>query len=202
MNLSRLMVLGDLARHGPRHGHQIRRDAEMTNVNRWGGVSVGALYRELRQLEEDQLVEAVRTEKVGRRPARTIYRITEEGRRELGILRRKAILELQSGPDALGVALIFGDVGEEDELAALLRGRRQALTNVLDGITTKRTYLESKGYLSSSDAAVFRRAELHLQAELQWHDEFDSVLVEAAKQAPRAEPKKTSRKRRQKDAHD
>src|SRR5215467_11133426 len=163
MNLSRLMVLGDLARHGPRHGHQIRRDAEMTNVNRWGGVSVGALYRELRQLEEDQLVEAVRTEKVGRRPARTIYRITEEGRRELGILRRKAILELHSAPDALGVALIFGGVGEEGELAALLRSRRQALANVLDGITTKRTYLESKGYLSSSGAAVFRRAELHLQ---------------------------------------
>jgi DNA-binding PadR family transcriptional regulator len=202
MNLSRLMVLGDLARHGPRHGHQIRRDAEMTNVSRWGGVSVGALYRELRQLEEDQLVEAVRTEQVGRRPARTIYRITEEGRRELSILRRKAILEMHSGPDALGVALMFGGVGEEGELAALLKSRRQALANVLDGITTKRTYLESKGYLSPSDAAVFRRAELHLQAELQWHDEFDPVLTEAAKQAPRTEPRKSTRRKRGKDAHD
>jgi hypothetical protein len=40
---------------------------------------VGALYRELRQMEGEGLVDAVRTEQVGRRPARTIYAITQEG---------------------------------------------------------------------------------------------------------------------------
>ena len=202
MNLSRLMVLGDLARHGPRHGHQIRRDAEMTNVSSWGGVSVGALYRELRQLEEERLVEAVRTEQVGRRPARTIYRITEEGCRELGILRRKAILELHSSPDALGVALIFGGVGERDEVASLLRSRRQAIANIMDGLIAKRTHLESKGWLSPADAAVFHRADLHMKAELQWHDQFDKVLVEAAEHPKHTGPRKSSPRRKAKDEHD
>src|SRR5690242_8430954 len=202
MNLTRLMVLGELAHHGPRHGHQIRRDAEMTNVGSWGGVSVGALYRELRCLEEERLVEPIRTEQVGRRPARTIYRITEEGRRELSILRRQAILDLHPGPDALGVALMFGGVGERDELAMLLRARRQAVANLFEGLTAKRTYLASKGQLSPADEAVFRRAELHLEAGLRWHDEFAPLLIKAAGRTQDAAPKKSSRRRREKDAHD
>ena len=60
------MVLGILATQGPRHGHQIRRAAEITNVGEWGGVSVGALYRELRTMDAEGLVTAVRTEQVGR----------------------------------------------------------------------------------------------------------------------------------------
>src|SRR3954468_11188902 len=98
MNLSKLMVLGLLASQGPRHGHQIRRDAERTNVGNWGGVSVGALYREIRQMEREGLVEAVRTEQVGRRPARTVYRITDEGGRRLHDLRGEAIRGLSFGP--------------------------------------------------------------------------------------------------------
>ena len=80
MNLSRLLVLADLSGHGARHGHAIRRDAEQTDVSAWGGVSMGAIYRELRELEEEGLIEALRTETEGRRPARTIYQITDMAR--------------------------------------------------------------------------------------------------------------------------
>ena len=91
MNLTRLMALGILARSGPSHGHQIRRVADLTDVAEWGGVSVGALYRELRAMERDGLVEATRTEKVGNRPERTVYAITDEGQLELAALREQAI---------------------------------------------------------------------------------------------------------------
>src|SRR5262250_994935 len=105
MNLTRLMALGTLARYGPQHGHQIRRLAEVTNVGEWGGVSVGALYRELRAMEREGLVERVRTEQVGRRPARTVYAVTGEGLLELGMLREQAIRSIHWWPDPLGVAL-------------------------------------------------------------------------------------------------
>lgn len=149
----------------------------MTDVGRWGGVSVGALYRELRHMEEEGLVEPVRTEQVGRRPARTIYRIADEGRRELRILREKAFIELRHGPDALGVALLFGGTGEPDELATLLRLRRQAIAIEMENIAAERTRLEAKGYLSPGDVAAFRRGEILRAAELAWHDEFDKVLA-------------------------
>src|SRR5579859_7782720 len=122
------MVLGVLARSGPSHGHHIRRLADVTNVGEWGGVSVGALYRELRTMEREGLVAATRTEKVGNRPERTVYAITPEGQLELTTLREQAIRPLTSGPDPLGVALLFAADGlDRDELRRILRTRRDML---------------------------------------------------------------------------
>ncbi len=132
------MVLGTLARHGPKHGHEIRRIAEVTNVGEWGGVSVGALYRELRTMEGEALVDAVRTEQVGRRPERTVYAITSEGRLELDMLRERAIRAVQFGPDPLAVAITFAAPGEDlEELASWLRTRRDLLAITAEQIGTE-----------------------------------------------------------------
>src|SRR5258708_2795982 len=111
MNLTRLMALGILARSGPSHGHHIRRVAELTDVSEWGGVSVGALYRELRAMEREGLVEATRTERVGNRPERTVYAITDEGQLELTTLREQAIKPLFSSHDRAGRAARRGPGG-------------------------------------------------------------------------------------------
>src|SRR5215468_6380174 len=150
------MVLGMLAQHGPQHGHEIRRLAELTDVGEWGGVSVGALYRELRAMETEGLVETVRTERVGRRPARTVYAITDEGRLELAVLRERAVRNTHWGPDPLGVALTFA--GSQ--------------------IEAERHRLVSKGYLGPVEAAVMYRGQLHAEAEVRWHDEFAKLLAE------------------------
>ncbi len=173
MNLTRLMVLGVLADQGPMHGHQIRRTAEVTNVEKWGGVSVGALYRELHHMEEEGLVEPVRSEQVGRRPARTVYSITAEGRLELHVLGERAVEEAPHGPDALAVALLFGGLASDpDYLSELLASRRQRIQTALVALVKERERGVAKGYLTDIAVAVFRRGEVHLAAELTWHDEF------------------------------
>jgi len=177
MNLSRLLVLALLERHGPRHGHRMRRDAEQANVAAWGGVSVGALYRELRELEGEGLIAAVRTETEGRRPARTVYEITDEGRRELAILRERALTELRQGPDAVAVALLFGGVGEGGVALGLLRVRRDALQRERDGIAAERTRLVATGQIGPLDGTVFRRGELLRAAEIAWIDETLQLLT-------------------------
>src|SRR5215469_8372442 len=122
------MALGTLARSGPLHGHQIRRVAEVTNVGEWGGVSVGALYRELRVMERDGLIERVRTEQVGRRPERTVYQITADGHMELAMLREQAIRPLWHAADPLGVALSSRSMpSAANELRDTLRARRNML---------------------------------------------------------------------------
>jgi len=183
MNLSRLLILGSLDRHGPRHGHRIRRDAEQANVATWGGVSVGALYRELREMDGEGLIEAVRTETEGNRPARTVYDISAEGRRELAILREQALTELRQGPDAVSVALLFGGVGEKGVAVGLLRARRDSLQRELDGIAAERVRLVAEGRLGAVDAAVFRRGEHQRAAEIAWIDETLPALESEARRA-------------------
>jgi len=173
------MVLGTLARHGPRHGHEIRRLAELTDVGEWGGVSVGALYRELRAMETEGLVETVRTERVGRRPARTVYAITDEGRLELAVLRERAVRNTHGGPDPLGVALTFASAGvDREELISWMRGRRELFAIAGSQIEAERRRLVSKGYLGPVEAAVMYRGQLHAETEVRWHDEFAKLLAE------------------------
>ena len=179
MNLTRLMALGTLARYGPQHGHQIRRLADLTNVGEWGGVSVGALYRELRAMEREGLVELVRTEQVGRRPARTVYEITADGRLELVTLRERAIRAAETGPDPLGVVLSFAvDDMDREELREALRNRRSRLAIAAAELAAERERLLAKGYIGPLSAAIMRRGVLHIETEVRWHDELDAQLSE------------------------
>ena len=173
------MVLATLARHGPRHGHEIRRLAEVTNVGEWGGVSVGALYRELRVMEGEGLVDAVRTEQVGRRPARTVYEITGEGWLEFAMLRERAIRTIRWGPDELGVALTFAGAGpDKAELTRWLSSRRDAMAAVVRDLEDERLRLVAKGYLDPYAATVMYRSQLHAETEVRWHDEFAKLLAD------------------------
>ena len=147
MNLTRLLILGLLAERGPGHGHQLRRDAELAEVDRWAGVGVGSLHRELRGLEAEGLIEAVRTERVGRRPERTVYCLTDEGRRELSVLRQQAASQLDPAPDPLSVLLVFAGTDDPAELAALLARRKQALHAKAGELALARAKGEEKGYL-------------------------------------------------------
>ena len=178
MNLTRLMALGTLARYGPQHGHQIRRLAEVTNVGEWGGVSVGALYRELRAMEREGLVEQIRTEQVGRRPARTVYQITDEGRLELTMLREQAIRPLPEGPNPIGVALSFAADGmDPKQLRVLLRARRDRLAIAAAEIEAERERLTAARYVDPLTAAIMRRGAMHFETEVRWHDELDALLT-------------------------
>jgi DNA-binding PadR family transcriptional regulator len=178
------MVLGTLASHGPMHGHQIRRVAEASNVGEWGGVSVGALYRELRNMDADGLLEAVRTEKVGRRPARTIYAITDDGQFELHVLRDRALRELTSGPDSLGVALAFAWNGiDPQEAADTMQLRRQQMAIAGEHLAAEVQRLQAKGHIGPIQAAVMRRGVMHIETEVRWHDEFAKILTELPPEA-------------------
>jgi DNA-binding PadR family transcriptional regulator len=178
MNLTRLMALGVLAQNGPSHGHHIRRLADLTNVGEWGGVSVGALYRELRAMEREGLVAAARTEKVGNRPERTVYEITREGCLELVTLREQAIKPLAFGPDPIGVALLFSAQGmERGELRRMLKARRDIMEIMGTQVAADREGLVAKGFIDVFGSAIMRRAVMRTEAEIRWHDELDAALA-------------------------
>ena len=183
MNLTRLVVLGLLAEHGQRHGHQLRRDVEVRHADDWAGVGIGSLHRELRAMSDTGLIQAVRTERVDNRPERTIYQITSAGRKELAALRARAIGEIQPTADAMSVALIFTGALDPAVLGELLTSHRLAVVAEQQRLADERRRGMEQGYLqpsvSPTAAAAFRRAELHVQAERQWHLECDQWLTTA-----------------------
>ena len=171
------MILGVLAERGPMHGHQIRRTAELTNAEVWGGITGGALYAELRKLSSEGLIDAVREEREGRRPARTVYQITEEGRLEL-VVQRDAALEVVFGSaDPVSVVLLFAAGADPAELNGRLAERRRRIEAQLAAMTAERQRLTGQEKLPLLAVAAFRRGELRLEAELRWHDEFGRQLT-------------------------
>jgi DNA-binding PadR family transcriptional regulator len=176
MNLTRLMVLGLLDANGPMHGYRVRAVAERSQAEGWGGVSLGSLHRELRSMEGAGLVDPVRSESVANRPARTVYQITDAGRQVLRELREEAICQPSEGPDRLGVALLFGRVGDRDELSKLLETRRAAIAAQLTYTRDERERLVSEALITPFDAAMFHRQEMRMEAELHWLDTYGPRL--------------------------
>ena len=180
------MILGVLAGRGPMHGHQIRRIAELTNAEAWGGITGGALYAELRKLDSDGLVRAVRAEQVGRRPARTVYEVTDEGRLELVVQRDAALDVVFGSADPVSVVLLFAAGSGASDLSERLAARRRRVAGQLEAMAAERERLTGQGALSSLAIAAFRRGELRLEAELRWHEEFEQQIAAALPRIPRA----------------
>jgi DNA-binding PadR family transcriptional regulator len=74
-----VLVLG-LLHEQPMHPYQLHQTLVERGDTRIVRVNPGAVYHGVERLERDGLVEAVGTDRTGKRPERTTYRITDEGR--------------------------------------------------------------------------------------------------------------------------
>jgi DNA-binding PadR family transcriptional regulator len=176
MKETQFFVLGTLARGGPMHGHQIRRRAELERAEFWGKVKVSSLYVALHRLEEEGLVEAVERQQQGRFPARTVYAITEEGRRELAVLLEAALHRVTVDAEPVDLALTFSDALEEKYLRLATEERLASLRAIADSM--RRMEQQVRQYLTPIDGFVLRHFALRLEAELRWHEELLDRLPE------------------------
>lgn len=189
-NPVRLLILGLLA-GGPLHGHQIRRAAEQSGIEQWGGVKVGALYGMLHRLEAEGLIEPVRVEQEGRRPQRTVYAITADGRAELAIHRERALTQPAVHSKTVEAALKWSAGLDETALRERLSRRRAALAGALRDLVASRELYQKEGKLPAASIAGYRRTELHLEAELAWHDELEAMLPAIVRDSPGDRPPST-----------
>ncbi|HEV8221239.1 MAG TPA: PadR family transcriptional regulator [Streptosporangiaceae bacterium] len=168
MNPTRLFVLGALARRGPMYGHQLRRGARLDRAELWSEVRPGSLYGALHRLAAEGLIEPVAVEQDGNLPARTVYAITAEGRRELRALRAEAFAATGLRPDPVDLALVMsGDLDEE-----ILRGH---LADRITALSAQAAAIARHGDRAwpdqtVADDLVAEHARLRLEAELAWHE--------------------------------
>ena len=170
MRTTQLFVLGMLARSGPMHGHQIRRQAELERAEFWGNVKVSSLYAALHRLEGEGLIEAVEQTRTGNFPARTVYAITAEGWRELIVLRDACFRNTAVEPDPLDLALSFSDDVDAGYLRSVIEERLASFTTLAESM--ERQEQQVRQYLTPLNLAVFAHYKQRVAAEVRWHEEF------------------------------
>ncbi len=165
---ARLFVLATLDRLGEAHGHEVTREAAIDRTENWAHVSQGALYAALRRCERDGLITPLRTEQIGKFPARTVYRLTEHGQ---GVLARsKADAWRRTGlpPDPFDLALSVADGDDPAELRAAIHDRLTQYQTALDGLQSEFEVLKAR--LEPTAIAVFEHVMLRHQTEIDWHE--------------------------------
>jgi DNA-binding PadR family transcriptional regulator len=167
MSATRLLILGVVRRMQPTYGYEIRRELESWRAERWANIAYGSIYFALNKMAEEGLIEAVGTEQVGRRPARTQYRITERGEEAFQALLREYWWDAKPILDPFQVALAFMNQLPRDELIAALRHRIDMARSNIEAAEAMR---ESPLIRSAPRhvAENFRLWGAHAEAELRW----------------------------------
>ncbi|MBF8185622.1 PadR family transcriptional regulator [Nonomuraea sp. K274] len=126
-----------------------------------------SLYHAVERLARDELVVPAKTDRAGRRPERTVYEITEEGRKELAT-RLRRLLE-QPDPDRRTLVAGLSLIGclPPDEAQRALRGRAATIEGVLAGMDAHRRAMTDSGLPEILMIEVECEQALHT-AELEW----------------------------------
>lgn len=172
---TRLFLLAELVRRGQAHGHELRREAQIGRTELWTNVHIGSIYTTLRRMETEGLVEAVRTERNGRMPERTVYTLTAEGRRELKVLRDGTLREVAVPSDPFDLALSCADDLEPGQLAEIVSERLVILQSRSAALARQRR--TAAAYLDHRDQLLFDHVTARLQTEIDWHNALHAALL-------------------------
>ncbi len=132
-NVLALAVLSALAQR-PMHPYEIA-----TALRAWGKdqdmeIKWGSLYTVVRNLDKHGLIAAVESIRDGRRPERTVYRITDPGRAELVDWARELVSTPMHEYPRFRAGLSVLAVLHPDEATRLLRRRLDALEDTITAV--------------------------------------------------------------------
>ncbi|ROS23040.1 PadR family transcriptional regulator [Cellulomonas sp. PhB150] len=152
------VLLLALLHEQPMHPYQLHQSLVERGDTRLVRVNAGAVYHGIERLERGGLVEAVGTDREGRRPERTTYRLTDEGRAAFAVRLRSLL-----GDDHPPYPLFSVGLAEANELPASvvaneLRRRR-------DREDQRRAELEAR-HATATSHGLPRRYALDVERDL------------------------------------
>ena len=163
---ARLVILG-LLRQRPLYGYEIKQIIE-EHMGDWTSIAFGSIYFALDKLTQEKFVEKAKVEKEGRRPSRSVYRITAAGRKEFLRLLREGWRQVERQFYPLDVCLFFLDSLPLVEVENFLKMRKAALRAALEHVRIHRTEQLALPEVPRLAGAIFDHTLLHTQAELSW----------------------------------
>jgi DNA-binding PadR family transcriptional regulator len=159
---------------GPRHGYQLRGEFEERTGGTWP-LNVGQVYTTLTRLERDGLVSR-RGDADGLDDAgRTVYFITEDGRREVQQWFDTPIARVSPPRDELAIKLALAVTLPGVDVRLILQRQRTATTRALQDYTRLKMRADEPHdlpWLLVADSLIFQA-----EAEIRWLDHCEARLA-------------------------
>jgi DNA-binding PadR family transcriptional regulator len=118
------------------HPYEIQRLIREYHKDEFLDLKRGSLYHAITLLRDAGLIDAVETTREGRRPERTVYRLTEPGEHELRAWLHQLLAKPLRDTNHFFAALSFLPVLAPSEVAEQLQERLAALDAEITGLTT------------------------------------------------------------------
>lgn len=148
------------------HGHQIRRAAQIDRTELWTDFKAGSIYAALQRMADDGTVAVSHSEKVGNRPERTVYEMTDAGRAELTVVRDHILGSSALRPDPVDLALQNAHDLSPSILRRMFQGRIAAIT--AQSIAWQDQWEAAKPFITEREGLTFAHTALRLEAETSW----------------------------------
>ena len=164
---------------GPLHPYRMQR-----LLKEWGKdqvINVGqrsSLYKTIGRLNESGLIAVRQTERDHQYPERTVYEITNEGRRSLAALRDEALSRIVSRNDPFDLALALSRDLAEEELRHIAADRLAAL-RVQESALRHRAESADQ-YLNEAERMIILHLVERVVAEIRWHEELIARMPKIA----------------------
>jgi DNA-binding PadR family transcriptional regulator len=151
------LVVLELLTERAMHPYEMQQQIRERHTDQVVKVRAGSLYHTVERLQRGGLVEAAETGREGRRPERTVYRITEAGRDQFHANLRELVRTPETEYPLFGVAVeMLGKLSRDDAIellgrrAVMLEARVAASEQVLSALTKRglpRLYTVDTEYL-------------------------------------------------------
>lgn len=154
----------------PKHPYQIEKDVQFRDMRFWTDLSMSAIYKLLRKLEDLEYV-SCETEVTEENRARKIYSITEEGETAFREKLAEILLEPEHVRWQADIAFYNLDVFDKEMQLAMLKDYRR---NIVKRISE---YRDLETFLLNSKCSIYplsisRRPIYLLEGEARWIDDF------------------------------
>jgi len=163
---TKLALLG-LLHSKPLYGYELKQIIE-ENMGDWTNIAFGSIYFALAKLNEHGFVKRISEEKVGKRPSRSIYEITEKGKSEFLSLLRETWQKFDRTYYPLDIALAFSNALSSDEVNEYIKIRITKIEEILKHLYEHKKEQLNRKEVPKTAKAVFSHTELHMKAELNW----------------------------------
>jgi DNA-binding PadR family transcriptional regulator len=163
---TRFVILG-LLKDKPLHGYEIKQLIE-EHMGDWTNIAFGSIYFALDKLKTEGLVEKISEEKVGNRPSRSIYQITEKGKNEFLAILRGIWNKYDRQYFPIDIAIAFSKSLPVIEIKKYIDKRIENLNNNISYLKKHKTEQLQNPKVPKIIKAVFSHTEYHLKAELEW----------------------------------